>query len=189
MIAVDAGFTLPDFEHIVQNLRAADRHELAVVGMNPTDLAWGLAAQAADAWMFYLDGEPVFLWGTTEVWPHTRGLWGFGTEKTRRIIPWATRWGRSKWLPQTFQHTAVRRIEVRLPTTALNSRRWLASIGMTEETELLDYGVNGERGIQMAYTLREFERDFPDVSISKDTAARDASRSSYEVERADTGRS
>lgn len=168
LISVTACSGRPDdhaaFRDVLSDLREADRFEFACAGVSVIEvgnMASGLLAR--DAYTFNIDDEPVFVWGIVN---HNgiATLWGFGTPRTRRVIPAATRFGKRWWLPKVFEEGAVRRIEVRVPLKSQHSISWLRKLGMTVESwDVQHHSVNGEQAVQLAYTTREYTRDYVHV--------------------------
>lgn len=150
-----------DVLHIMQHLREIDRKEFAAAGATLDDALF--VAEQRDALLFSLRGEPVFVWGAYGEKGHVH-LWGFGTDKTTRVIPAVTHFVKHWWLPNFFGKDEGRRIEVRVPLSSQHSISWLLKFGMTVESwNILGATVTGEPSVQLAYTTREYERDYVHV--------------------------
>ncbi len=170
-VTVHPGCDPDAFGGILLNLRPEDQHEFAAMGADPLELPWEWVEQAGtEAWTFFYKGQPTFVWGTTEVLPGVRGLWGWGTRHTRRVIPEATRWGRRWWLPKAFGNGRTRRIEVRVPASSQHSLAWLQSIGMRVECALHHLSVTGEPMLQLSYTKTDYEREYVHFQGSENSA-------------------
>ena len=156
------------YDYVLDHLRDDDVFEFAAAGLTAADVKhMRNVLLASNAYYFSIGDEPVFFWGIVE----HRGvgqLWGFGTPKTRRIIPAATRFGQRFWLPEAFAKKGLRRIEVRVPLKSHNSVSWLQRLGMTVECwDVRGHSVNGEQCVQLAYTTREYTRDYVHVQIEQ----------------------
>jgi hypothetical protein len=149
--------SVEDVEHIIANMRSADQHEIMSVGANKR-LAFALYnSSLQDCQVAYSDDEPVFVFGSRSSWPHVRGIFGFGTDKTTRVIPEMTRWINAVWKPRVFNELGALRIEVRLPVSCDHSIKWLSILGMKRECEIDGFSITGERYVQLSYTKDDFE--------------------------------
>lgn len=148
--------------YVVENMRADDAHEWLCVGADPANANLGVLG-GDDTWLARIGDEPVFVWGTRQaspMLPHVRGLFGFGTDKTRRVIPFLTRWGKSWWMPHAFNDLGTSRVEVRVPRTCENSIKWLIGLGMRVETSITGMSLNEEPHVQLAFTRSDWERKY-----------------------------
>lgn len=146
-----------DVEYIIKHLREIDRKEFAAVGVDPGDPAVRQIGTSQGAMMLRYKDEPVFVWGVMEAVSRNGVLWGFGTERTFRIVPALTRWVREVFLPNAFIGGLLKRIEVRVPISSQHSIGWLHRFGMRAECwTVLDHGVNGEPHVQLAYTTKDY---------------------------------
>lgn len=147
-------------QYIFSAIRSEDQYEIAAVGLSIEEAmqgVLGLAMMGAEVWLLsWRVGDaicPVFVWGVN---PHTRGtygLFGFGTNATKRAMPSITRWGMRTWLPDFLARTNARRIEVRVPVSSVHSINWLKRLGMIPECTLPKYSVVGEDFLQLALTV------------------------------------
>jgi len=144
-----------ELNFIFDRLRDCDAHEIVSVGLTPAD-ALQIAHRAEDdCSLVYINDEPVFVFGSIGSYPHIRHIFGFGTDKTIRVMPAVTRWINEVWKPKHFNN-GVTRIEVRLPLSCDHSIKWLSKLGMKPECELDHYSVTGERYVQLTYTKDDF---------------------------------
>lgn len=154
-----ASVTVEDVECILDNIRAEDAFELGCSGATRDEQIAVVEASALD-YVWYYKGEPAFAFGIIRA-GHVGHLWGFGTADTRKVIPAATKWGLTHWLPDAFDKHGLRRIEVRVPTKSRASIDWLKKLGMTVESACVrDCASNGEVMAQLAYTTHEYRRDY-----------------------------
>lgn len=173
--------------YILEHLRPEDQFEFECAGITETASLLDHLLDCPDAWLFRFKGEPVFVWGTYAVQPHVRWLWGFGTRKTWRIIPFATGWGKMAWIPGMFERT-TRRVEVRVPVSSQHSISWLTKLGMVPECwALLNHSVNGEPMVQLAYTTREYGKRYVHISEAASTDG-DSERTGEDEHTGPTGR-
>ena len=167
-ITVTLGAEASDVDYILANLRPADLYEFACADLCPNrdrDVLVKLAT-SPEAMVFRLRGEPVFVWGIHRH-AHVGILWGYGTSKTPRIIPAATRLGKRWWLKRAFDKEGIRRIEVRVPLNSQHSISWLRKLGMTVECwDIRDHSSNGATMVQLAYTTKEYIRDYVHIQAT-----------------------
>lgn len=109
------------------------------------------------AWAALINSEPVLIFGVFVGQPaHLGTAWGFGTDKAWRAIPEVSRFIRLGVIPELIDH-GMRRVEVRVLASNRSSVAWLSKhMGARFETELADYGANGETFLQLAWTRRQF---------------------------------
>ncbi len=144
-----------DVAYVIENMRESDIREGAVLGFEADDAA-GVVSHSHDVYTAYLGNEPVFIFGTVDVVPGVRQLFGFGTDRTHRVIPHVTWFTTTYWLPDLFD-LGVRRIQAHIPETSIASVRWLQSFGMFREASMAGYGVDGSTVLQLAFTKREYD--------------------------------
>lgn len=151
--------TSDEVAYILKHLRPEDQFELGCSGFAPERIQSIVAAAEHDH-VWYINDTPVFAFGLLRL-GQVAHLWGFGTTKTKYVIPSATRWGLSQWLPDMFEAEGIKRIEVRVPHQSKHSIAWLKKLGMTVECDdLRDCCDNGAVMTQLAYTTREYRRDY-----------------------------
>ncbi len=160
----------PELVYLLKNLRSQDQFEFDCVGLYNRLQPIPLVLGSDDAWLFRWKNEPAFICGT--VGTYERHLFGFGTDHTRRVIPFVTRWVDDFWLPDHFQNRGTRRIQVRVPEKSKASVRWLQDLGMAHEARISHATVNGEHMLQLAYTSAHYEDDFSVLLRQAPAAAR-----------------
>lgn len=151
------GASSEDIEFVVKNLRGVDRTEAECYGIDPAMQAPGLVARAVDPHTSYYNNLPAFIFGTYEVIPGVRELFGFGTRHTIRVMPVVTWFTEEYWLDEMFDACGVRRVQAVIPSTHVASLRWLEGFGMYRECVLRDFSVNSVPMLQLAYTRREYD--------------------------------
>lgn len=144
-----------DVSDVVHGMRESDRFEFAAFGHVPED-AWHVSAVSKDIYTAYVGHRAVFIFGTVEVLPGVRQLFGFGTPQTRRAMPAVTWFTKTFWLPEMAE-AGVRRIQVHVPRESTQSVQWLQSFGMRVECEMPDYAANDATMLQLAFTRKDFQ--------------------------------
>lgn len=158
-ISITHGPSEEDVMYILTRLRACDRHEIVSVGCTVEDAA-KLCALSDDCYLMKLKGEPVFVWGSVPSFKHIRKLYGFGTDKTARVIPATTRVINRRWKQFQFRDNGILRVEVRVPVSCTHSLKWLSKLGMQPECTVKHAGILGESYVQLAYTKDDFDVHF-----------------------------
>jgi hypothetical protein len=178
-----------DIRYVLENLREHDIREARAFGHDPDIVLPAIVYGATDVFTAFHGGAPVFIFGTHEVVPGVRQLFGFGTERTHRVMPVVTWFTRSFWLPELFEN-GVRRIQAHVPDDSIASIQWLQSFGMFRETTMVGFAVDGSMMVQLAFTQREYDLHvhFRKIATSSSGTSRSTLGSSSEVVCGDTGR-
>jgi len=157
-------------EYIVSNVRPTDLAEFEAVGMGRNDM---MAAGHASAVRFQANykNAGAFAFGFVSVFPHVWDVWGFGTDKTSRVLPQVTRFIKTEIVPRLTQ-AGIKRVEVRLPTDATDSLTWLSThAGATVDClRMKGFGMDGQDFALLSWTADQKEAQ-PNVPITKDTNA------------------
>lgn len=151
------GATIDAVAEVARNVRFNDRFEAACFGTSWDATAPNIVAAAKDVWTAYIGERPVFIFGTVEILNGVRQLFGFGTDKTKRVMPAVTWFTKTYWLPEMFE-SGVRRIQVHVPMESRQSMKWLLAFGMYCECMMPDYAINGAQMAQLAFTRNEFQK-------------------------------
>lgn len=181
------GASSPDVAFVVARMRDIDRSEADAFGFVVEDVAPLVVQSASDVWTAVYRDRPAFIFGTVELLPGVRQLFGFGTDDTKRVMPAVTWFTENYWLDALFE-SGVRRIQAHVPTTHHASIEWLEGFGMYRECTMHDYAVNGTPMLQLAYTTREHRENVLVVEEATKPGTRRRSSAS-EVECGHTGRS
>lgn len=141
--------------YIAAYIRDTDRRELEAYQPGGSVAELAAVLSVSPGWKFYAaaDDVPVFAFGVvTHPWsPHTGSAWGFGTDKTRKVIPKITDFVREALIPELVDK-GIRRVEVRALETHTSSFNWLAKrLGALPECDLRQAGANGETFVQLAW--------------------------------------
>jgi hypothetical protein len=141
--------------YILKRLRPANFHEIISVGSTPAN-ALSFIEHAEDKWVISYKGEPTYVFGSHQSYPHVRHIFGLGTDRTTRIIPYLTKFVRTAWGPMHFGSGTLR-IEVRVPVSCSAAIGWLMKLGMKPECSLAHFSITGEQYMQLAYTKDDFD--------------------------------
>lgn len=143
-------------DFVTAHLRSSDQHEARCFGTDFRDATHRMVAHSPNTHTAYFDGAPAFVWGTIALTATCHQLFGFGTNDTRRVVPAITRFGKASWIPRLY-HSGVRRVQVHVPQSCIESIRWLTTHGMRHECAMPDYSVNGDVIHQYAFSRESFE--------------------------------
>lgn len=157
-----------EIEYLLDHLRPEDVAELAQSSADRTTLPETCCEYSKHSWLYCFDGKPAFAFGLVVIGT-TGFIWGFGTSDTRRVMPAVTRFVRGVYFPFLFADFGIRRIEVRVPITSLHSIDWLCQLGASVECWAIhDNTASDVHSVQLAYTTREFKRDYPNYVLYRD---------------------
>jgi hypothetical protein len=144
--------------YIAANLRDRDAIELrALFGprVDVTTRLADIAVMPGIADVVWWRDQPIFVFGVLlpPATPQLGYAWGFGTDQAWRAIPAAGR--EVKSLSLRLIADGVRRVEVRVLAENRSSVHWLTNhLGAEFETELHQFGANGETFLQFAWTIK-----------------------------------
>lgn len=146
-----------DLDYVTANMREEERLDCDCFGVTKEDATRLMVDLASHIYTAFVSGEAVFIFGVV---PHdgttTVSLFGFGTDKTKRVMPAVTRFVHETWIPAMYRE-GTRRIEVVLPVKHLPNIEWLQSFGMVAE-EVVRAPANDLPMIRLALNESEFER-------------------------------
>lgn len=165
-----------ELEQIVAGMRQIDRREGEVIGADdPLHCRW-LADRSQHAYVVFSNLEPVFTFGALELLPGVVQLWGFGTDKAKRVIPHMTKFILNEFGPALFQKHGVRRVQVFIPSWHTESLTWLTErLGMVNESTMKRYANDGSDMHVLAYTDEEFKQYVSSTEASSSSASSSAS--------------
>jgi hypothetical protein len=149
--------TLRDIAYVTANLRPEDRGEIrASADLTSTVEAALIAFETSKGWCWTVKiaGQPVAAFGaaeTSQLTPHIRTAWAFGTRRFRRTVPAISRFARAEW-PDRLAGEGVRRLEARSLAGHDIAHRWLAALGARLEGRLERYGTGGEDFMLWSWT-------------------------------------
>lgn len=143
-----------DVEHVVDRLRPDDVAEALAFGLDPVRGPQTTFEFATDSHVATVDGEPTFVFGSIQLLPGVRQVFGFGTPRTYRAMPEITRYGHRVWTSQLVD-AGVRRLQVQVPVSSRHSMRWLDKVGFKHEFTMPNYAVDGGAVAQLVYSRED----------------------------------
>jgi len=140
-----------DVAHVVDRLRPEDVAEAMAFGLDPVRGPWVTYQYAYDSFVASVDGEPAFVFGTVQLLPGVRQVFGFGTAKTGKAIPAITRFCKDTWAARLI-NDGVRRVQVMVPQSSGRSLKWLTAGGFKIECTMEGYAIDGSPMVQLVYS-------------------------------------
>ena len=158
--------TRADVLHVASRMRERDFIEFRA--LSPLDdraaLAEALAGKFGgrpDVLCGAVDGVPICIGGTLELWPGVMTLLFFATDDFPRIGRLITRWIKNDLFPR-YDAAGVHRIQAISLDGYDDVHRWLVSLGLERETApMRGYGKRGEDFVQFARLVKEAPRVRP----------------------------
>jgi hypothetical protein len=155
------GIDVDPLQHILANLRPADREEIeAIRGENFDTLRAamqmaGLAAMGT-GWIFWRTdtGEPSAVLGSYPMTPAVAGCWAFGTPSWDRVVRGVTRQARTVMVPELLK-AGFHRAECRALAKREDTKIWLGALGWKEEAVLSEFGIRREDFVLFAWLADE----------------------------------
>lgn len=89
------------------------------------------------------NGLPIAAFGAVPVWEGVWEVWMFATDEWKRIAMDVTKFGHRTFFP-ALNEAGYHRLQCRSLSTHHVAHRWLESMGAHKESELPNYGRNGE---------------------------------------------
>lgn len=132
--------------HVVLNMRGRDRDEIYALQWddNPEVIIQGhVRVCGAMCWIWERDGVPVSVQGVTPSRPGVWQVFAFGTDDWPRVVLDMTKHSRRFIMPALLR-VNFHRAECRALASHTDSRKWILSLGATEECVLDRYGRRGE---------------------------------------------
>jgi hypothetical protein len=145
---------LRDASFITANLREIDKAEAFC--QLPDDAgsiqlaAWLL--YSGDAFIAYLDDEPVFMFGTSPMSVSCYSVFGLGTKHCRKAIPEVTRYLMTTHIEKRIAEGA-RTMEARSLAAHTEAHGWMKMVGATQLGEPFEYGKHGEHFVLYRFTV------------------------------------
>lgn len=141
--------TLRDITYVAANLRKWDTKEIFASAALESPTQVGLLSYYGSlgwCWTAWLDGQPHAAFGVarmSDLQPHLRSAWAWGTDRFKRCAPAITRFSMKEW-PSRLIGEGVTRVEIRSLKGHDIAHKWLSAIRARREGEMTNYGVNGE---------------------------------------------
>lgn len=157
--------TLRDLCWTAANAREIDKREIIASGPSTMQecgvVTWHVLEQCGGAgFCVWLDDSPEYAFGLTRQTPMAPWRfdgWAWGSEKTALCMPAMGRWGATELIP-LVDRLGLTRCEARSIVGHTEAHRWLRWMGFERECELVDWGRNGTRFVQFAWTRGSFSR-------------------------------
>lgn len=135
-----------DVSIIAENLRLSDKNEVFATRWteNGDDLAEAILSYGDFGWVAYADdGTPVSAFGAVPLWNGVWSVWMFATDRWPEVSISVTRFIKKIMTP-ALEEAGYHRAECRSLAANTTSHRWLEMLGASKESELINYGRNGE---------------------------------------------
>lgn len=146
-----------DASYITANLRPIDQLEAFCQlpdKATTIELAWWLL-HSGDAFIAYLDEQPVFFFGTSPMTTSCYSVWGLGTAKTTRVIPAVTRYLMTTHIEKRIAEGA-RTMEARSLLDHHEAHGWMRGVGAEQLGEPFEYGKAGELFVLFRFTVARY---------------------------------
>lgn len=131
---------------VTANMREADRREILCQlpdGTKTYEIA-AMMLHSGDAYVAYLDDQPVVFFGAQPLNVCTLMAWAMGTDKTSRCLHAVTRYVITEYAPQAVE-LGYLTMECRSHVDHVEAHRWLESTGAVVNGTPFVYGKNLEK--------------------------------------------
>lgn len=135
-----------DLDWVVRRMRQRDREEIFATRWDddPEKLVKDVMAGGEFGWVFGDDdGLPVAALGAIPVWNGVWEVWMFATDEWPRVSLGVHRFIKRTMIP-ALESVGYHRAQCRALDRHTEAHRWLLSLGAYKESELPNYGRNGE---------------------------------------------
>lgn len=149
---------LRDASFITANLSAIDHHEAFCqlpLGTPSIVLAHWLI-YSGDAFIAYIDDEPVTLYGTSPINATCFSVWAVGTDRMKRTIPAVTRHLMTEHIEKRITQDGARTMEARSLVEHHAAHAWMKSVGAEQLGEPFEYGRDGELFVLFRFTVARY---------------------------------
>lgn len=133
-------------EHVVNHMRAKDKTEIYATQWSDDPVAFSAQVCRFGAYAFIGhadDGEPVVCAGAVPRWDGVWTLWMFATDRFDEVAKSAHRFARKVFFP-SLDAAGWHRLEAHSIATHDVAHHWLEKLGAYKESEMANYGKNGE---------------------------------------------
>lgn len=155
MTAAMLQLTHDDARYVARNIRAIDRHELALTSAYGEDTeAWAEQAFSCSplAWSLWADGHPVAVVGAGQMHPGVWQVFMFATEAWPRGGREMTRFLVRCMIP-LLRACGAHRAQCLSAAAHTEAHAWLRWLGARHEATLKGYGRDGSDFLMFAWTL------------------------------------
>jgi hypothetical protein len=135
-----------DLLFVVQNMRQRDRSEVFATRWDDSSesLTDDLIAGGEFAWIAGVPGKPIAAFGAAPVWNGVWAVWMVATDDWPEVALEVTRFIKRVMI-QTLKDIGAHRAECRSWEGHPQAHRWLEMLGAKKESEIENFGRNGER--------------------------------------------
>lgn len=135
-----------DLLFVIQNMRESDKNEVFATrwddsGENLTD---DLITGGEFAWIAGTDDKPVAAFGAIPVWNGVWSVWMVATDDWKLVALEVTRFIKRVMI-QALRDIGAHRAECRSWSEHTEAHRWLELLGARKESEIENFGRNGEK--------------------------------------------
>lgn len=135
-----------DLAFVAENLRISDKNEVFATRWteNGDDLASAILSYGDFGWIACADdGTPVAAFGAVPLWNGVWSVWMFSTDRWPEVSLSVTRFIKKIMTP-ALEEAGYHRAECKSMAENTTAHRWLEILGASKESELKNYGRNGE---------------------------------------------
>ncbi len=135
-----------DLAYVAENLRISDKNEVFATRWTESgdDLALAILSYGDFGWIACADdGTPVSAFGAVPLWDGVWSVWMFATDRWPEVSISVTRFIKKIMTP-ALEEAGYHRAECKSLAENTTSHRWLELLGASKESELINYGKNGE---------------------------------------------
>jgi hypothetical protein len=140
------GINRKDVSFIAENLRKSDKMEVFATRWteNGDDLADAILSYGDFGWIACSDDHvPVAAFGAVPMWNGVWSVWMFSTDRWPEVSISVTRFIKKIMTP-ALEESGYHRAECRSLAENTVSHKWLEMLGASKESEVRNYGRNGE---------------------------------------------
>jgi hypothetical protein len=135
-----------DVSFIAENLRLSDKNEVFATRWTEKgdDLAFAIMSCGNFGWIACADDHtPVSAFGAVPMWNGVWSVWMFATDRWPEVSLSVTRFIKKIMTP-ALEEAGYHRAECKSLAANTASHRWLEMLGASKESEIINYGRNGE---------------------------------------------
>ena len=135
-----------DLLFVVKNMRKSDRDEVFATRWDDSDenLTNDLISGGEFAWISGVGETPIAAFGAIPVWNGVWSVWMVATDRWPEVCMETTKFIKRVMIP-ALKDIGAHRAECRSWSEHSVAHRWLEMLGATKESEIENFGRNGER--------------------------------------------
>jgi hypothetical protein len=136
----------PDLDHVIKNMRKSDKKEVFATRWTDCEEELGddLINGGDFAWISGTNGKPIAAFGAIPVWNGVWAVWMFATDEWPLVAFETTRFIK-RIMIQSLKDIGAHRAECRSWEGHHEAHRWLKSLGAHKESEIENFGRDGEK--------------------------------------------